>query len=651
MNSPISKSLSILYIALICILMYGVAWAQELPDALDIDLPFVTGGDAAWFGQEFVSFDDQDAARAGDIIDWGEVSWLETEVDGPALLFFKWSVSSRNLDRLLFFINGTEAERISGEVDWAQRMYELPEGRNTLQWRYEKKSSKISGSNTGWVDQVIVHPLSYSPSPEEDTALQNISVHTGQHYESWGYGRTTVAGGGSYFNVGQGGTATLGSVGTIGLQPGVVVNQGGNLTATVIPFDAFIMLNSPLLAPDQVLQAQVFGLLSDGSTKEMTSSVTSWSSSNAEIATVNQAGVITGQHGATFGNSTSDISAALFDKVYSTTLKIQYPGTCNDHIANQNEDGVDCGGVCPATCVDCDAHNYGNATSSWVFSFNDQVVIDAAHEALDEYANHVGVPVADLDTASERMEAVAWYVAAYMEYMYDEGGWNGAQTAARIIRDSGDRTGCLHKDSEDDECDRRGKCSDQDSPIVPNEHIRFCGDCEDHAIVRASLLRHLGVSHECVVLADYHEGWDHPQYDTDFPPWELPQDQLFVDPEGPGTPPEPYPGYSNSSRFRILAKETTDTDGKKGGHTFNVVLYYNKYRIMDYHPLGYYFTSDEYWESQEIDNIWTDHYGQHWDTPATAPSTYIHNYPGANKCYEGERNRWTLDTLYEDVCP
>jgi hypothetical protein len=60
--------------------------------------------------------------------------------------------------------------------------------------------------------------------------------------------------------------------------------------------------------------------------------------------------------------------------------------TCSDGIRNQDEEGVDCGGRCPAACTDCyiPTEDLGGGG---IFSFDDPVVRNRADDALEEYAD------------------------------------------------------------------------------------------------------------------------------------------------------------------------------------------------------------------------------------------------------------------------
>jgi hypothetical protein len=74
-------------------------------------------------------------------------------------LSFWWKVSSEATgDYLRFKIDGVEpvtVPGISGEIDWASVTVDIPSGNHTIQWVYSKDNSVISGSDAGWLDQVV----------------------------------------------------------------------------------------------------------------------------------------------------------------------------------------------------------------------------------------------------------------------------------------------------------------------------------------------------------------------------------------------------------------------------------------------------------------------------------------------------------------
>lgn len=135
-------------------------FAPSLAGALDTPgRSYTLGGNANWFAQTTVTHDGIDAARSGAIGN-SQQTWFETTVTGPGTLSFWWKVSSESgWDHLEFYINGSlQAGRISGEVNWQQKTYELSSGNHVLRWRYAKDGSVSVGSDAGWVDEVVWTP-------------------------------------------------------------------------------------------------------------------------------------------------------------------------------------------------------------------------------------------------------------------------------------------------------------------------------------------------------------------------------------------------------------------------------------------------------------------------------------------------------------
>jgi hypothetical protein len=84
--------------------------------------------------------------------------------EGGGIVTFLWKVSSEtNYDWLEFYIDGVRKDRISGEVDWQQKIYVLDAGTRTLRWRYKKDSCWSFGSDCGWVDDIVITNIGNYP--------------------------------------------------------------------------------------------------------------------------------------------------------------------------------------------------------------------------------------------------------------------------------------------------------------------------------------------------------------------------------------------------------------------------------------------------------------------------------------------------------
>ena len=130
--------------------------APTLAQALDTSgLTWTTGGNANWSGQTADTHDGVDAGQSGIAAD-NQESWVQTTVTGPGTLSFWWQVSSEaTFDFLRFEVDGVEQFSISGAVAWQPRTFTIPSGNHILRWRYTKDNFVASGSDAGWVDEVV----------------------------------------------------------------------------------------------------------------------------------------------------------------------------------------------------------------------------------------------------------------------------------------------------------------------------------------------------------------------------------------------------------------------------------------------------------------------------------------------------------------
>lgn len=141
------------------------------------DFTWTTGGDALWSGENFMYYFDNDAAMSGAISD-GQKSTLSTIAEGPCNISFYWKTSSEeDADYLKFYIDGVETDKLSGDVDWSQKFYQISTaGNHELKWEYEKNASGAAGDDYGALDRfeyakdpgayVIYVPQTYSTIQE-----------------------------------------------------------------------------------------------------------------------------------------------------------------------------------------------------------------------------------------------------------------------------------------------------------------------------------------------------------------------------------------------------------------------------------------------------------------------------------------------------
>ena len=215
-------------------------------------------------------------------------------------------------------------------------------------------------------------------------------------------------------------------------------------------------------------------------------------------------------------------------------------------------------------------NGYPSATSEQtganLYRLDHNIVLNHAQDAVAEYANAMGLTVNDvLATADNMVAAVAWYVDAHMSWRYDDcpappapcgvtnrdvfannnfggysPGWDFPQPADLTLSISGNVTNA-----------------------TPNDD--FMGDCEDHAILRAALLRALG-----------------------FAPWSI-WDAIDRQNDGSIT------------------------------HEYNIVLYEGAYRIMDYGQINRWLAAHA-WDSHR------SYYGWNEDNGPRGANSTTHNY-------------------------
>ena len=163
----------------------------------ECNLSFTAGGNGPWLFQSATTYDGVSAAQSA-AITHNQSSQMQTTVSGAGTLTFWWRVSSQaSNDYLRFYIDGTEQTgRISGTTGtWAQKTFTVTSaGAHTFKWSYTKNASTSSGSDCGWVDDVVWTPKLITTHPASMNILgglgANLSVAatgTGLTYQ-WYFG-------------------------------------------------------------------------------------------------------------------------------------------------------------------------------------------------------------------------------------------------------------------------------------------------------------------------------------------------------------------------------------------------------------------------------------------------------------------------------
>jgi hypothetical protein len=230
-------------------------------------------------------------------------------------------------------------------------------------------------------------------------------------------------------------------------------------------------------------------------------------------------------------------------------------------------------------------------TAANLYRLDREVVHEHAANALAEYVNWYNARTPSLadditleqaaSIADHMVAAVAYYVDAHMTWRSDDEnravfaahgygdydpGWDFPQPADLTLTVSG---------------------GNQSNPDLRDD---FFGDCEDHAILRAALLRALG-----------------------FAPWAI---------------------------WNVIDNPVT--------HEYNVVLYDGAFRVMDYGMIDRWLEEHK-WDSHRTHYGWNEEHGPRDAGPANHNylRRYADNYPGGVE----DGKPWSFEIYYRKVSP
>ena len=101
---------------------------------------------------------------------------LTVNMNAGDTMSFDWFVSSEsNYDKLIFKVNGSEQESISGQVDWTTVSYTAATTRSyTFTWTYSKDGSVNSNSDCGGLDNVYVPGYEGMPYQKGDVDMNGV---------------------------------------------------------------------------------------------------------------------------------------------------------------------------------------------------------------------------------------------------------------------------------------------------------------------------------------------------------------------------------------------------------------------------------------------------------------------------------------------
>jgi len=124
-------------------------------DSASIPEYFNTSGNSTWAIDNNESFQGIYAIKSGIIYDnqFSEVSFKREVVTGEISFFAKVSSEEGN-DYLVFYIDGEEKARWSGDVDWIHPTFEVERGERTFKWVYQKDGSSSEDDDCAWIDYI-----------------------------------------------------------------------------------------------------------------------------------------------------------------------------------------------------------------------------------------------------------------------------------------------------------------------------------------------------------------------------------------------------------------------------------------------------------------------------------------------------------------
>lgn len=124
-------------------------------DSATIPDYFKTLGNSEWAIDNGKSFQGIYSIKSGIIYDnqFSEVSFKRKVVTGKISFYAKISSEEGN-DYLVFYIDGKEEARWSGDVDWVHPTFEVERGEKTFKWVYEKDGSSSTGGDCAWIDYI-----------------------------------------------------------------------------------------------------------------------------------------------------------------------------------------------------------------------------------------------------------------------------------------------------------------------------------------------------------------------------------------------------------------------------------------------------------------------------------------------------------------
>jgi hypothetical protein len=136
-----------------------VAERTESFEGASLPAGWMTSGAAAWAPDTALFFTGVQAARSGPILDSEQSTLSHSAILGlQGTLSYAFRTSSEaSLDELIFYVNGVERRRWSGNLPWGTQDEPLAApGRYAFDWTYQKDGAGAAFDDAAWLDEVVV---------------------------------------------------------------------------------------------------------------------------------------------------------------------------------------------------------------------------------------------------------------------------------------------------------------------------------------------------------------------------------------------------------------------------------------------------------------------------------------------------------------
>ncbi|MDC3056788.1 S8 family serine peptidase [bacterium] len=125
------------------------------------------GTGTPWYIQNSIFNSGSNSLRSGSISDSSTSSISLVIATEGATGSFAFKVDSEsNYDFLEFYIDGTQVESWSGDIDWTNHSFMLSPGTHTLRWSYTKDVTVSNGLDAAWIDDIVLPTSLYMTNPE-----------------------------------------------------------------------------------------------------------------------------------------------------------------------------------------------------------------------------------------------------------------------------------------------------------------------------------------------------------------------------------------------------------------------------------------------------------------------------------------------------